>query len=289
MLLCQFLVEDLLGRLEAVATVRSPSEGGRWLVPACVSERRVLGLVGRFGIGEHLVDFFVDRVLRAVGRHRGVGGHLGPVERDQADGRHPRLGAQAKRRREDGLERVLVANSEPGDRRVIGEESRADHPEGDVDVAGAFDLARAAHPQAVGVHEQGDHRLRVMGCTSPAVLAVVGVEGREVHLVDAVEDEPREVIFWEPVGQRRRQQVELVSIRSDEVLGHDPIMVIAPARMVDLTRALPGTSQIARGSCNRLVKVTANKSRHTISYLHKARHPGIGEPINPLGRATEDL
>lgn len=120
-------------------------------------------------------------------------------------------------------------------------------------MAGALDLARAAHPQAVGVDEKGDHRLWVMGCASPAVLAVVGVESREVHLVDAIEDEPREVIFWEPVGQRRRQQVELVSLRGYEVVGHGAIVAMAPGQAVDLTRALPGTSQIARGSCNRLV------------------------------------
>ena len=51
-----FLVEELLGRLEASATVRSPSWGGRRLVTVCVSELRVLGLVGRVGIGERLVD-----------------------------------------------------------------------------------------------------------------------------------------------------------------------------------------------------------------------------------------
>src|SRR5579875_4172773 len=99
---CSFLVEELLRGLEATATIRSPSEGGRRLVTSGVSELRVLGRVGRFGIGERLVDFFVDGVLRAVGRLRGVGGHLGSVERDQTDSRHPRLGAQAKRRGEDG-------------------------------------------------------------------------------------------------------------------------------------------------------------------------------------------
>ncbi|HLI16560.1 MAG TPA: hypothetical protein VKV23_10995 [Acidimicrobiales bacterium] len=136
---------------------------------------------------------------------------------------------------------------------MIGEESRADHSEGDVDVPGALDLASAAHPEAVGVDDKGDHRLWVMGCAAPAIGSVVGVEGLNVHLVDAVEDEPREVIFWEPVGDRRREQLELIAFWGDEVVGHFPIVVIAPGQVVDLTRALPGSSQIGAGvRCNRL-------------------------------------
>ena len=86
-----------------------------------------------------------------------------------------------------------------------------------------------------------------MGGASPAIGSVVGVEGLKVRLVDAIEDERREVIFWEPVGQGRRQHVALVSLRGDEVVGRDPIVVIAPGQVVDLTRALPGSLQIAAG------------------------------------------
>ncbi len=140
-----------------------------------------------------------------------------------------------------------MTSPEPGDRRMIQEEPRADHPKSDVLVAGALDLARAVNPQTVGIDQKRDHRLWVMSRTSPAVLPAVGVEGMKVHLIDAVENEPHEVIFWEPLGQRRRQQVELVSLRGDEVVHHSTIFPIAPSQVADITHALQGVCRSPRG------------------------------------------
>jgi protoporphyrinogen oxidase len=82
----------------------------------------------------------------------------------------------------------------------------------------------------------------------------VAVEGGEVHLLQRVEDEEGEVVLGKPVGDRRREQVELVTLGGEEVVGHDVIVAIGPLQVVDLTRALPGLSQIvSRGSCNTLV------------------------------------
>ena len=113
-------------------------------------------------------------------------------------------------------------------------------------VARPLDLPRAADTEAVGVDEQGDHGLRMMRCAFPAVLAVPRVEKVEVHFLDAVEDEPRQVVLRKPVRNRGCHQVELVTIRSDEVIGDGPIEAIAHVQVVGPKRVLPDTSQIVR-------------------------------------------
>ena len=73
------------------------------------------------------------------------------------------------------------------------------------------------------------------------------VEGPEVHLVDGVEDEEGQVVFVQPVGDRRRHEVQLVTLDRKKVVGHGPIVAIAPGQVVDLTRLLPGALQVADG------------------------------------------
>ena len=70
---------------------------------------------------------------------------------------------------------------------------------------------------------------------TPAVLAIVGVERAQVHLVHRVEHEPRQMILRQPLRDRHRQQIQLITIPDDEVPAHDPIFVTQPAQQVDLT------------------------------------------------------
>ena len=92
----------------------------------------------------------------------------------------------------------------------------------------------------------------MVGGASPAALAVVAVEGEEVHLLHRVEDEEGEVVLGEPVDDRRREQVELVALGDEEVVGHDVIVAIGPVQVVDLPRATRAFADRLRGSCNRL-------------------------------------
>ncbi len=86
-----------------------------------------------------------------------------------------------------------------------------------------------------------------MGGGATTILAVLRVEGIEVHLVDGVEDEEGQVVFVQPVGDRRRHEVQLVTLDRKKVVGHGPIVAIAPGQVVDLTRLLPGALQVADG------------------------------------------
>ena len=62
------------------------------------------------------------------------------------------------------------------------------------------------------------------------VLAIYGVERREIHLVDRLDHEPREVPLRQPIADVGRQQKRLLTIGRDEVLAHADIVLIAPDR-----------------------------------------------------------
>jgi hypothetical protein len=81
---------------------------------------------------------------------------------------------------------VGVACAKAGDRRVVGRLVGGDHPEGDVLRAAALDPPRGALADRVGVEQQRDHHLGVVGGSTPAVLPVAGEEALEVHLRDGV-------------------------------------------------------------------------------------------------------
>src|SRR5271169_3319933 len=65
----------------------------------------------------------------------------------------------------------------------------------------------------------GHHR-RVIRRTTPPVLAIAGVEGREVDVLDRVDHEPRQMVLRQPLAQRRGHQQQLLTITLDEVLWH---------------------------------------------------------------------
>src|SRR5215216_6385055 len=75
------------------------------------------------------------------------------------------------------------------------------------------------------------------------VLAVGGVEGPEVELLDRLDHKPGEVVFRQPVAQVRGQEQRLVSVSCEEVLWH--------ARMVQNrpdSRGVCATASAIRGT-----------------------------------------
>ena len=126
----------------------------------------------------------------------------------------------------------------------------------------------------------------VCSAATPLV-ALVAVEGGEVYLLQRVEDEEDEVVLGKPVGDRRQEQVELVTLGGEEVVGHDVIVALGPLQVVDLTRALPGTSQIvSRGSCNRLSYRRRHISATTSGGRRLLRFEPPGSPCARRRKAT---
>jgi hypothetical protein len=114
---------------------------------------------------------------------------------------------------------LFVADPEPGDGHMIGRGVAGQHSEGDVFVAAAFDLAGGTDPGAVGI-QHAKQGLGVVGGVAVPVGPVGAQERLEVELVDDVEDEPGQVVGWQPVAQVRWEQERLVAVAGTEVVGH---------------------------------------------------------------------
>src|SRR5713226_8461423 len=88
---------------------------------------------------------------------------------------------------------------------------------------------------------------------TPMTIGTIGTkERRDIHLVNGRKDEPRKVIFRQPLPQVRRQQQLLIPITSNEVLGHADILLNPPDNPLFATattksrsglRGLPGRLQ----------------------------------------------
>jgi hypothetical protein len=86
---------------------------------------------------------------------------------------------------------------------VVGGLVGGQHPEGDVLTAAAFDLPRGAHADAVGVQQHAEQELGVVGGVAVPVVAVRPVEGL------------------------KGEQIGLVAVAAQEVVGHNAFYAFA--------------------------------------------------------------
>ena len=196
----------------------------------------MLGGVDAASLGEDLLGDLLVAAGGAVARH---GGELAAVDGDHPDLDQTGPGAEAQDLAEEIGDGPLVADAEAGDRGVIGRLVGGDHPEGDVLPAAALDATRGALANAIGVGEQGQHHLGVVGCPAVAVGAIGGVEGVEVELLDRLDHEPGQVALVEPVAKVWWQQHRLVTVGAEEVVGHDPIFLLQTDRKAGVAREPP--------------------------------------------------
>jgi hypothetical protein len=217
-------LQRLLGRAQHPAPITAGAQPLRELVAARLAEQLVLGRVNR---GRFLEDLARDLPVVARGVVGGRRGDLRPVDRDHTDLDQAAARAQRQHLAEQLGDRLLVAHPEARDRRAIGRPTGADHPKRHVVVAATLDRPRRAHPDRVGVDEQRHHHRRIVRRPAPPVVAITGLERRQLHLGDRVEHEPRQVLLGRPLAQARRQQQLLLAVTRDEVL-HRRIVLNRP-------------------------------------------------------------
>jgi hypothetical protein len=180
----------------------------------------VLGLVDLRGLLQDLLDLCFELGQGAVGSVGGIGGHLGPVQRDYAEANQPGRGAQPQRLDEEAGQGLLVADTEPRDGHMIGRLVAAQYPEGEILDAAPLDLPRGAHPDRIGVQQHTQQGLGVVGRMAAPVSPIAAQERLQVQLVDDVQHEPGQVVGWQPVAQVRGQQKGLIAVAAKEVVSH---------------------------------------------------------------------
>src|SRR5664280_2879967 len=137
---------------------------------------------------------------------------LRPVEGYPSEGDQPGLGAEGQHLDEQVVERQQVTPPEPGDRPVVRRDVGAQPPEGHVHLAAPLHLPGGGQPDRVGVDQELQHHLRVVGRGTVGPL-IGGVDRREVeHLVDRFRDEPGGVVFGQPVIEGRGKKERLVLV-----------------------------------------------------------------------------
>ena len=92
----------------------------------------------------------------------GIGFDLGAIQGHMAEAHQPCLLAQPQNLNKEPSQSTKVAAAEIADPAVVGLLVTGEHAEGCVFPAGFLDLARAGHPDAVGVQEQHNHHSRVI-------------------------------------------------------------------------------------------------------------------------------
>jgi hypothetical protein len=239
-------LEPLLGLAQPGAAALAAGQVLGQLVAAGGTVDVVLGGVDPARLLEDLAGDVVVAAERLVGSVRP---DFRAVDRDQAGGDEPGVGAQPKHLREELRQGLLVADAEAGDRGVVRHLARGDHAEGDVLAQAALDRPGRALADRVGVDDERDHHLRVVGRAAVAVPAIGGVEAAEVERLDRLDHEPGEVVLVEPLAQVRGQQHRLLSVTAKEVLAHRP-----PRRSGTLGSSRSGQTKRAcsAGLCDRL-------------------------------------
>ena len=158
----------------------------------------------------------------------------------------------------------------------------ANHPVGDVPAAMALDRARRALPDRKGVEQQRDHHRRLTGDAAMAVRAIVGVELAQIHLLNRLEQKPRQMVLRQPLAQRRRQQERLLTITPDEVLGHSAIVIADPdGAGVCATASTIGRRPPARSASGSLLHRRRSSSATSAVEFHATEHQKAVWPRAP--------
>ncbi len=93
------------------------------------------------------------------------------------------------------------------DRREVGMTFSSQHPEWNVFVGRPRDPPRRIDAGAVGVQKQRDHHSRRVRSLASRVLGLDrDLDRAQLYPIDDVQDEVREMIFWEPLERGRREQ-----------------------------------------------------------------------------------
>jgi hypothetical protein len=123
---------------------------------------------------------------------------------------------------EEALQRRQVPLPKVGDRAKVRLVARSQDPERDVFEHAALDPTRRAHADTAAVHQHLRQHDRVIRRIAPFLVFVDRGDRRQIHVIDQVAHEVRQVTLGQPVPEARRQQQILLGHVGAIRLGHRP-------------------------------------------------------------------
>ena len=88
-----------------------------------------------------------------------------------------------------------------------------------------FDTPGTPHPDAIAIEQQPSKQQRMIGREATAVAALVpSIDGRQVQFISDIGDEATQVVFWQPVLQRRRKKKRLIEAANSKAFVHTSII-----------------------------------------------------------------
>jgi len=170
------------------------------------------------------------------------------------------------------------------DRSVRGEVVRAEHTEGHVLVQLGGDLPRREGAGGVGVDQ---HHPGVEGLVARAFVAVARLELAQIHRIDGVRQKEGQVVFRQPIAQRRRKQKTLIGLVSTIIARHDRIerlrLTLASAAQTPRGIPIAAPRRALRCACPTRRQLTATPNARC------ARFGGLARAIVPPIRSASPV
>ena len=183
--------------------------------------------------------------------------HLRAIECDVSEPHQTCFLAKLQDFEEERFQCLLVDEPKLVDRREVGMTFSSQHPERNVFVGRPRDPPRRIEAGAVGVQKQRDHHSRRVRFASRVLGLDRDLDRAQLYLIDDVQDEVREMIFWESLERGRREQKRLSRSPRTVLLRHET-MGSSPGVEVDPPNDRFQTKRLPRASAGRSGRATAS-------------------------------
>jgi len=150
----------------------------------------------------------------------GIGFDLGAVEGHVAQAQQARLLAQPQHLHKQARQCIEMNEAEITDPAVVRLLVAGEHAEGGILPAGPLDPARGGDADAVGVEQQHHHHPRLIGLDPTRIPRLVDrIDRREIQFGGHVQQEEHQMVRWQPLHRRGRQQQRLLRVPGTEGFG----------------------------------------------------------------------
>jgi hypothetical protein len=148
---------------------------------------------------------------------------VGPVHRNGAELHQPHFLSGLHHLDEQLAKLREVALTKVGNRTMGREVVGTQYPVRHVFMQRRGDLPGRKRPRGVGVHQHLQHHAWIEGLFAWTLVPVARLEFAQVHRINGIGNEERQMIFRQPITKRRRQKQRLIGLGTSKFTRHDPV------------------------------------------------------------------